>query len=174
MDKRHTRVYDLCSIGLFAAVIAVCAQIQIPLPGGVPLTLQTLAVTLAGIALGPAKGCAAAAAYVAAGAAGLPVFSGFAGGMGILFGPTGGFILSFPLMALTAGIGGITGRRIYTAAGIFFGMTVNYLCGTVFFSYITAVNLGISFARCVLPFIPGDVIKMAAAILIGEKVKKSR
>ena len=95
----------MCHISIFAAIIAVCAQVSLPMPYGVPLTLQTFAIQLAGVVLGPKKGALAALVYITLGAVGVPVFAGFTGGMGIVLGVTGGFILSFPLLALLAGIG---------------------------------------------------------------------
>ena len=92
--KSSLSVTDLCYIALFTALIAVLAQISIPLPGGVPLTLQTLAVPLAGIVLGPRRGTFSTLLYVLLGAIGIPVFANFTGGLGIVLGVTGGFIIS--------------------------------------------------------------------------------
>lgn len=101
----NIKIQDLCYIALFAAMIAVLAQISIPLPAGVPLTLQTLAVPLAGLVLGRKRGTLATLVYLLLGAAGVPVFAGMKGGIHILFGMTGGFLVSFPLMAYAAGLG---------------------------------------------------------------------
>ena len=91
-------VKDICYIALFTALIAILAQISIPLPGGVPLTLQTFAVPLAGLVLGSKRGTIATVVYVLLGAVGVPVFSNFTVGLGIVLVLTGGFIVSFPLM----------------------------------------------------------------------------
>ena len=93
--KRKT--LDIVYCGIFATITAILAQISIPLPGGVPLTLQTFAVSLAGILLGSKKGFISILVYVLMGAIGLPVFSGFSAGIGAIVGATGGFILSFPI-----------------------------------------------------------------------------
>lgn len=100
------RTVDIALIGVFAALIAVLAFAPpIPVGGaGVPITLQTLGVALAGLALGPWRGSAAAGLYVALGLLGLPIFSGFAGGLGVLAGPSAGYLLSFPLTALITGL----------------------------------------------------------------------
>lgn len=98
-------VKDLCAIGMFVTIIAICAQISIPMPIGVPMTLQTFAIPLAGAVLGVKNGLIATLVYIALGAIGAPVFTGFAGGAGVLFGRTGGFIFGFPFMAIAAGIG---------------------------------------------------------------------
>lgn len=100
------RTVDIAMIGVFAALIAVLALAP-PIPvgnAGVPITLQTMGVALAGLALGPWRGAAAAGLYVALGLLGLPIFSGFAGGLGVLAGPSAGYLLSFPLTALITGL----------------------------------------------------------------------
>ena len=101
---------DMALIALFAALIAICAWISIPAP--VPFTLQTMAVFLAVGLLGGKRGTIAVAVYIMLGAVGLPVFSGFNGGIGALLGPTGGYLIAYPLMALLiALILNKTGRR---------------------------------------------------------------
>src|ERR687889_115461 len=88
-----------------AAVTAVTAQITIPLPfSPVPFTLQVLAVILSGLLLGPRYGALSQAIYVLIGAIGVPVFAGFSGGLGIVLGPTGGYLLSYPAAAAVAGL----------------------------------------------------------------------
>lgn len=102
---------ELCYIGVFAIIIAACAQIAIPQPGGVPFTLQVWAVSLAGIVLGLKNGVIATLVYILLGAVGAPVFSRFTGGFGIILGPTGGFILTFPILAALAAIGQTLGNK---------------------------------------------------------------
>ena len=98
MEKTKTKskieIRDICYIAIFTAIIAVMAQISIPLPGGVPLTLQTLAVPLAGIILGAKRGTMSTIIYILLAMAGVPVLAGFSGGAGVVFGVTGGFIIS--------------------------------------------------------------------------------
>lgn len=104
-------IRDLCYSAVFAAVIAVMAQLSIPLPGGVPLTLQTLGIMLAGIVLGPRRGTLSVLIYILLGAIGLPVFAGFKGGLSSVIGPTGGFIISFWVVSLCAGLGFSLGKH---------------------------------------------------------------
>ena len=87
-------------IGVMTAVICIMAQISIPMPFGVPMTMQTFAVAIAGIILGSKNSSIATLIYVLIGSVGIPVFSNFTGGYERLVGPTGGFILSFPLIAI--------------------------------------------------------------------------
>ena len=105
MKKQSLHIRDLCIIGLFTAVIVIMAQIVIPMPFGVPFTMQTFAITLAGIVLGSKNGAIASIIYVMLGAIGLPVFANFTGGWQSIAGPTGGFILSFPILAYLTGLG---------------------------------------------------------------------
>ena len=101
--KNREKTIQIVLVGVFAAVLAVLSQISIPLPSGIPVTLQTFAVALCGYALGWKRGLLATAVYVALGLVGLPVFSGFSGGLGKLAGPTGGYILGFLAIAGLAG-----------------------------------------------------------------------
>lgn len=130
MEKRvSTR--SIVITGMFAAVIAVLAQVALPMPSGVPVTLQTFAIALTGVVLGAKLGMAAAGVYILLGAVGVPVFSGFAGGLGILFGKSGGFIWGFLFLALLCGLGcqiknkvvgwglGIVGLAVCHLLGIF-------------------------------------------------------
>ena len=97
--KSKFSVRDICYAGLFAAVIAVMAQISIPMPLGVPMTMQTFAITLAAVVLGSKLSAIATLVYLALGAVGVPVLANFSGGLDKFVGPTGGFLISFPLMA---------------------------------------------------------------------------
>jgi len=159
-------------MGVFAAIIAVFAQIIIPLPYGVPITLQTLAIPLAGVVLGSKKGTITTILYILIGAVGVPVFAGFTGGLGVVFGPTGGFILSFPFLALAAGLGAEKDNKLWLWGAIVTGVLVNYLCGVVYFSIFTSNDLITSFMVCVLVFIPGDILKVAAVGLLGERLRR--
>lgn len=105
ITKHREGIRGTVLCGLFAAIIAVLTLVTIPMPSGVPITLQTFAVALCGYSLGCAKGTAATFVYVALGAVGLPVFSGMKGGFSVLVGPTGGYIYGFVGMAALCGLG---------------------------------------------------------------------
>jgi biotin transport system substrate-specific component len=173
MKTKKPPISDLCHMGLFAAMIAVCAQVSIPMLYGVPMTLQTFAVPLAGVALGARKGALAASAYVALGMAGVPVFAGFAGGIGIIFGRTGGFILSFPLMALAAGIGAGKGD-LWLGLWLAIGSIANFVCGMLVFSLVTSNSLAVSFVYVVLPFIPTGLAKIFMVMASAKAFAKAR
>src|SRR3712207_3531477 len=107
----HLNVAMMTRTALMAAVTAVAAQIAGPLPfSPVPFTLQVLAVMLSGLLLGPRYGALAQAIYVLVGAVGVPVFAQFHGGLGVVLGPTGGYLLSYPLAAAIAGLAAQIGR----------------------------------------------------------------
>jgi biotin transport system substrate-specific component len=168
----------MCYIGLFAAVISACAFVSIPLPNGVPMTLQTFAIPLAGVVLGKKCGVLAAVIYLLRGAAGVPVFHGGSGGLGIIFGPTGGFILSFPLLALAAGIGASKRRTVWLALWLILGAVVNYICGMLWFVVVMPGlslpgDLKFAFMACVFPFLLMDAGKMAMVTVLGN-VKQLR
>ena len=165
-------IQDLCLIGVFAAIIVVLGQISIPMPYGVPMTLQTFIIPFAGIVLGAKRGTLATLIYVILGAVGLPVFAGFAGGISIVFGPTGGFILSFPIMAWLAGKAAEKEHILWLFAGLTTGTLLNFLCGMLMFSLITSNSLATAFLACVLPFIPTAIIKIILSGILGRRIKK--
>lgn len=171
MQKQKISTRDLCYIGIFTAIIVGLAQISIPMPYGVPMTMQTFAIPLAGIVLGAKRGTLVAVVYVLLGAMSVPVFAGFSGGLGIVLGPTGGFILSFPIMAFTAGIGAEKGSRIWLAFWLVAGAVINYLCGMIMFSVVMASDMKTAFIACVLPFIPTAIIKIVLSGVLGVKLK---
>ena len=159
-------------MAVFTAIIAVMAQIVIPMPFLVPMTLQTLAIALAGVMLGAKKGTIATVVYVLLGAAGAPVFAGLNGGLAAVFGPTGGFILSFPLLALSVGLGADQNNKLWLWSGLIAGVIINYLCGVIYFSIYTSNDLITSITACVLVFIPTDIIKILTAGFLGIKMRK--
>lgn len=174
MKKRETNIRELCSIGLLTAVICVIAPFSIPMPLGVPMTMQTFAIILAGIILGAKKGALATLLYVLLGVIGLPIFSNFTGGWQSLIGPTGGFILSFPIMAYLIGLGMQyrTKYRWSLWAGLIAGTTMNFLGGVLMFCLITNSSLATGCATCILPFIPGTILKTVLATMLGLHVQK--
>lgn len=150
----------------FSLLTALAAQVVVPLPWTpVPLTGQTFAVLLTGALLGPRLGALAMLAYLAEGAAGLPFFRGGGGGLGHLSAATaGGYLLAFPAAAYVTGVLAERGwdRRFLTAAAaMFLGSLVILAGGWAWFSL--AVGVEQAFWRGVLPFLPGDVVKIAFA-----------
>jgi biotin transport system substrate-specific component len=163
----------------FATITALSAFAEVYLPGTpVPVTLQTMFVVLSGVMLGPWLGAAAQSAYVMAGMLGAPVFAGAAFGPAHLFGPTGGYLLAFPLAAFVAGVvagrpDAATGafRWLRTAGGLALGAAVILIGGAAQLALITgdaarAVQLG------VLPFLLPDALKVVAATMVAVKLAR--
>lgn len=174
MTKKHSNIVDLCIIGLATALTCVVAPISIPLPVGVPITLQTFIITLIAIVLGSKRALIATSLYVLLGAFGLPIFSNFIGGWHMLIGPTGGFILSFPLMAYIIGFASNMRNRkvLSTIIGISIATIINFICGIAMFCIITKNNLQVGFTTCALPFILPTVVKAVFAYVVGIELKK--
>ncbi len=175
---------ELTQIAVFTAIIAILSQLSIPMPAGVPMTLQTLIIPIAGIVLGRKKGTFATLLYLLIGAVGLPVFSGFKGGLGNLIGMTGGFLISFPVLSYTAGLGDVLGKKISSGkskmslyyvvlvASLLIGATINYVFGTIWFMIVTSSDFIYSFTACVVPFIPTAIIKIIITAILGKQLKK--
>lgn len=158
-------------IGLAAtAVVAAAAHVSIPLPfTPVPLTLQPLAVLGVGLALGPIAGFLTMLAYLAEGAIGLPVFSPTGlGGLAQLFGPTGGFLMAYPLVAAVVGglTRGLTARTPRFLAAFVAGnlaMALLFLSGAGWFMQYTQHSLHATWIGAVAPFLPGEFVKVVIA-----------
>lgn len=171
MSKINIRQMTL--ISLFAALTVVGAFISIPLYP-VPLTLQTLFTLLAAMTLGSAMGMLSQIIYVMLGVIGLPVFAGFKTGIGILFGPTGGFLFGFIISAYI--IGKIIELKkeknffYYFLAGII-GTIILYIIGITQLSLVTDMGIKKALMAGMLPFLPGDILKIIAASFIASKLR---
>jgi biotin transport system substrate-specific component len=152
------------------AFVALCAHVSLPIYfTPVPLTLQTFAVILIGLALGPAIGFSAMVLYLAEGAIGLPVFSPQGpGGIAQLLGPTAGFLFSYPLAAATAGFVVRTVRlgRSQFPAAILAGITATvliFLMGAGWMAHLLHLSPAAAWHMGVSPFLPGEILKITAA-----------
>lgn len=171
------RVVDLTYMAVGAALTAVCSWISIP--STVPFTLQTFAVFCVLSLLGGKRGTVSIVIYILLGAVGMPVFAGFTGGIGILLGTTGGYIIGFILMGLLFWLaehffGDALPVRIVSMLA---GLLVCYAFGTGWFLWVYArqsgaIGIGTALSWCVLPFILPDLAKMALAVGIAGRVKK--
>lgn len=170
MEK--TRNLVLCA--LFAALTAALSQIAIPIQP-VPINLATFAVFLAGSILGAKRGAVSQAVYVLLGAVGLPVFSSFTGGVGILFGPTGGYIFGYIAAAWLVGMlaSRCKGKIYWYGLSMVGGLVLCYLLGTAWFMVVTHTGLVESLMMCVVPFLPGDAAKIVVAALLAPVLHKA-
>lgn len=144
------------------------------MPGGVPMTMQTFAITLAAVVLGAKLSTVSSVIYLLLGAVGVPVLANFSGGFDKFIGPTGGFLISFPLMAFIIGWGA-DHRHAFRGAyvlALIVGTIANYVVGTAMFCVLMNSSITAGVTACVLPFIPTAVIKAVLATVIGFLVRK--
>ena len=170
--KRMTR------IALCAALLAPCAWLSVPTQP--PFTMQTFGVFLTLLLLGAKDGTIAIGLYILLGALGVPVFSGFNGGMGALMGPTGGYIVGFLLICLIFGL--LCGKGaglLLKALALLLGLAVCYAFGTLWFVKVYGDMKGpistlSALSMCVFPFIVPDLAKLALALWAGKRLEKYR
>lgn len=172
------KTLDMAYIGLFAVVIAICSSISIPTV--VPFTLQTFAVFLAVAVLGGKRGTLSVIVYVLLGAVGLPVFSGFKGGIGVLLNTTGGYIIGFIFSALLMwAFEKAFGKKAWALIlSMILALALCYAFGTIWFMIIYANNVGAVglsavLGWCVIPFIIPDLIKIALAFILSRRISRS-
>lgn len=172
--KQKITTYQMALIGLMAAVTCIFGPLSIQLPGGVPLSLTNLVIYLTVFILGWKKGTISYCIYMVLGIIGLPVFSGFVGGLGKVAGPTGGYLLGFIFLAMISGyfVEKFPGKSYMYVIGMLVGTIVDYILGTAWFMAQTHMALGAALAACVFPFFIGDAIKIAIATLIGPSIRK--
>ncbi len=208
-QKRYVRTTALVLCGVFAALMAVCSFITIPLGfTPIPVNLATLGVFLTGGILGKKYGSISLTVYILLGAAGIPVFAGFKGGLGVLVGPTGGYIIGYLAAAFLTGLlveltfaktcvhagknndendsdgaepisrtknarnaSSRTLRFIGIVLSMITGLAACYALGTAWFMISTGTGLGAAMVSCVIPFLPGDAVKIAAGALLVQKLR---
>lgn len=189
-SSRYSKTAYLVICGLFAAVTAICSFITIPLGiTPVPINLATLAVFLAGGILGKKYGTISISVYVLLGAAGVPVFAGFKGGIGVLAGPTGGYIIGYVAAAFITGLlidclvklrsrttkkSGVhiaAAETALYAVSMTAGLAICYAFGTAWFMISTGTSLWASMLSCVVPFLPGDALKIFVGAVLTKKIR---
>ena len=177
MNMRKTNLSDLTHIALFAAVMAVCSWISVPMT--VPFTLQTFGVFLAVRLLGGKKGTVALMLYMLLGLVGLPVFSGFKSGPAALIGPTGGYLVGFFLISsLYWALEKKLENRFLKDAVLYAGLLLCYALGTAWFVYLmglkgSQVSVGYALSVCVLPFMIPDFAKLVLSDLAASQLTRA-
>lgn len=175
LGATDSRSRSIAFTALSIAIITVSAWITVPI-GPVPFTLQMFAVTFAILVLAPKQAIGAIAGYLALGAIGVPVFSGMRGGIGVLMGPTGGFLWGYLIgVSLAVAVLALFRRRGIDnfAVGMLCGIVftaVAYVCGWFQYMFVAGVGPFESFLVCVAPFVIVDVIKIAAATAVARAV----
>ncbi len=173
---------QLTLTALMAVLLIVCSWISIPTPWGIVYTLQTFAVFFSLILLGGKCGTFSILTFLLLGACGLPVFSQFRGGVGALFGLTGGYILGFVFTAVIYWLAELIpaqgkARIVRNITALIVGLAVCYIFGTLWFMHVysvggKAVTFGGALMMCVVPYLAFDFVKLAVAVLLGEKLRK--
>ncbi|MCM3780559.1 biotin transporter BioY [Microbacterium hydrocarbonoxydans] len=166
---------DLARIAVFAALIVVLGTVTIPIPGGVPITAQTLGVMLAGAVLGPRRAPLAVALVLVLAAVGLPVLAGGRGGLGVLVGPTAGYLIGWVFGAIVIGLIVHADRITWwrTALGVVAGgIAVVYAFGIPVQALVLGMDLAPT-ALSSLAFLPGDVLKVAAATALVVALRRA-
>lgn len=172
--KRKNTVYQLTTCALMAALMCILGPMAIPI-GPVPISLTNLVIYLAVYLLGMKGATVSYLVYLLLGAAGLPVFSGYQGGLGKLAGPTGGYLVGFVLMALICGfiMEKFRSHAVLTMLGMAVGTAVAYLFGTVWFVVEMECKVWYALTVCVFPFIPFDLGKIVIATGLGKAVRSA-
>lgn len=174
---QRSKTYDIVYIAVFAVIMAICSWISIP--AAVPFTLQTFGVFIAVGVLGGKRGSLSVLVFILLGAIGIPVFANFSGGIGVLAGPTGGYIIGFLFSALLMwAMEKLPGKKsVMQIVSMIAGLIVCYAFGTVWFVIVYGrMNGSIGFTAalvsCVVPFIIPDIIKIALAYVLSRKLRK--
>lgn len=177
--KTALRETALC--GMFAALTAVISQLSLPI-GPVPISCSMVAVYLTGMFLPVKSAVTAQLVYIAVGLAGLPVYAGFQSGLGGLLGPTGGYLMMYPVTAAIVAAGMILCDRklqkqnaalrlLYVTAVLAASLLVCYAGGAAWYAFSAKVSLSAAFAVTVLPFIAGDAFKIALCVFVAVFVR---
>ena len=166
------RIKHLALCALFVTLSAALAQLAIPI-GPVPVTMTFVSIFLAAGLLGFKYGTLSQAVYVLMGAAGLPVFSRFSGGLGVILGPTGGFILGYVCCAALSGYLIERYNRQDRLLPVFLcaGVVATYIPGTIWYMYVTGTGAAAALSACVAPFIPGDIIKIVMCTILIKRLR---
>lgn len=162
---------QLALTGMFAAVAVITSLISVPMPSGVAITLQTFGIALIGYVLGP-FGIWSVLAWILMGAIGLPVFSGFRGGFEVLIGPTGGFIIGFPFMALLCGLSTRQSHLPLAVLSGLIGLLIPHLFGIIHYAHLNGLSFGASALVMSIPYLFKDVVSVAAACIVGKSIRK--
>lgn len=179
-SKKNLSVFssrDMVLIGMFAACMAVISQLSIPMPTGVPLTVQIFGITLLGRVLGWKRGFCSVCIYLLIGAVGLPVFHNFQGGVSVLVSYTGGYLWSWPFMAALCGVQPKTGQPhrdwILILLCSFIGLALSEIIGAFQWALLAGdKTFPAVMAYALVAFIPKDIVLMVLGVLTGNEISR--
>lgn len=172
--KSKSKTLEIVLVGLAAALMCIAGPLSIPIPfSPVPISFTNLAIYIAAFMLEWKLCGLSTVVYLLLGTVGLPVFSGFTGGLSKLAGPTGGYLIGFIFMALICGFFCHKFDKIYMyVLGMILGLAVAYIFGTIWFMIQQGTGLIPSLTMCVIPYLPGDAAKIVIATILGPVLKK--
>lgn len=173
VDNQKIKTKQMVLIALMTAVTCVLGPLSIPLPfSPVPISLTNFAIFLAIFVLGMKNGTISFIIYLLLGAVGVPVFSSFRGGLQVLAGPTGGYLIGFIFLALIMGfaLDHFDRKLLPTIIGMIIGMVVCYAFGTVWLAKLLSLSFKEGLMMGVIPYLPGDAAKIIIAAIIGPKL----
>lgn len=173
MKEKTFTTQTITMVGMLTAVLSVLSILEIPMPSGVPITLQTFAVALCGYVLGHKKGTLSVALYLFLGFLGVPVFTGMSGGIDKLFGFTGGFLYGFLFLAFFCGIGIRLPNKILTVLSGCIGLLICHVFGALHYSVIADMKFIPAFLLVSVPYLVKDVLSVMGAYLVSLAVRKS-
>lgn len=171
---KKNNIYFLTTCALMAALMCIFGPMSVPI-GPIPISLTNLILYFAIFILGTKGTTVSFLVYLLLGAAGLPVFSGYSGGLGKLAGPTGGYLVGFIPMVIIMGIIINLSKKnpVISVVGMMAGTLLAYLLGTAWFVFQSQSEWGYALSVCVFPFIPFDIAKMIIATILGKAVRKA-
>lgn len=172
--KNKSAIYFMSTCALMAALMCALGPLSVPI-GPVPITLVNLVIYLSVLLLGAKGASVSTLVYLLLGAVGLPVFSGFQGGLAKLVGPTGGYLVGYLIVAF---LGGLAAEKtkyntFFSIVGMLVGTAILYTLGTVWFVYQTGSEWVHALSLCVYPFIPFDIGKIVLASFVGKLIRSA-
>jgi biotin transport system substrate-specific component len=174
-NKTAVNIQRMAAACIMAAITCVVAPLSVPLPvSEVPVSFTQLVIYFSALILGMKSATLSYLLYLLLGAAGLPVFSGFQGGLHKLAGPTGGYLIAFILLAAVCGFAAQRwpGKRLPFSIAALCGLAIVYAAGTLWYASLTGIPLGATLLTAVVPFLPADIAKIILAVTCGFPLKK--
>ena len=173
MKEHSFNTATITTIGMFTAVLAVLSILQIPMPSGVPITLQTFAVALCGYVLGRKNGTLCVLLYLLLGFAGVPVFTGMTAGIGKLVGYTGGFLYGFLFLAFFCGLGLHLKNKVASFGLGVVGLLICHVLGAFHYSIIAQITFPAAFLLVSVPYLVKDILSVLGAMLVAVVILKT-
>lgn len=169
-------IKDMVLAGMFAAFLAIMSQISLPMPTGVPITIQVFAVALVGVVLGWKLGVVSVVIYILLGAVGLPVFAGFKGGLGAITGVTGGYIIAWPAFVFLSGLRTkFESKALNLAANLglsLLGLIIIETVGGLQWALLSGTEIKAIAVYSMTAFVPKDAILTVLAVIVGRQARK--